>query len=418
MLGTAIEGNAIRPVFPMERARFHRRGAGETSGFGTGREVSEIPRRKGVQMKDIEEFLRKGILEIEPYVPGKPIEEVQAELGLSEIVKMASNENPLGPSPKALAAMGKELKRVNLYPEGSCALLRRRMARRLGIDDGMISFSNGADNCILLIANAFINEEDEIVMADPTFFVYRTVTKIMGGHPVYVRLKDHVHDLDAMLRRVGRKTKLVLICNPNNPTGTIVRKDELDEFVSRLPEHVILVLDEAYIEFVSDKQYPDGLDYVKEGYNVISLRTFSKIYGLAGLRIGYTVGCKEFVAALNRVREPFPVSTIAQAGALGALEDEEFREKVLKNNEEGKTYLYEEFNKMKLVYVPTHTNFVFVDFERGSQEISQSLLREGIIVRPGHLWNCPTFARVTIGTMEQNRRFIGVLKNVLGTVRK
>ena len=364
-------------------------------------------------MKDIKRFSRKGILDIEPYVPGKPIEEVQAELGLSEIAKMASNENPLGPSPKAIAAMETELKNVNLYPEGSCTLLRREMSKRLSIDEDMITFSNGADNCILLVANAFINEGDEVLMADMTFFVYKTVTKIMGGELVYASLRDYVHDLESMKKKIGPRTKLVFVCNPNNPTGTIVRKNELDDFVSNLPENTILVLDEAYFEFVSDEDYPNSLDYIREGYNVISLRTLSKLYGIAGLRIGYAMGCKELIEALNRVREPFPVSRIAQAGALAALEDEEFKEKVLRNNDEGKDYLYEEFEKMGLPYTPSYTNFVFVDLGRDSGGIFESLLKEGVIIRPGHLWNYPTFARVTIGTMEENQKFIGALKKAL-----
>lgn len=361
-------------------------------------------------MKDISKFLRNGIMELKPYVPGKPIEEVQAELGLTEIAKMASNENPLGPSPKAIAAVEREVRNINLYPEGPCTLIRREMSSRLDIKEDMITFSNGADNCILLVASAFINEGDEIVIGEPSFFVYKTVTNIMGGRPIYVKLKNHIHDLYAMQKAISKKTKLVFICNPNNPTGTIVKKDELDNFVSQIPDHTILVLDEAYFEFASDKDYPDGLDYIKKGYNVISLRTFSKIYGIAGLRIGYALGCNEFIAALNRVREPFPVSRVAQVGALAALEDEEFKEKTLKNNAEGKTYLYNEFEKMGLSYATTHTNFVFVDLKRDSNEFFQALLKQGIIIRPGHLWDCPTFIRITIGTMEQNRKFIDALK--------
>jgi histidinol-phosphate aminotransferase len=364
-------------------------------------------------MKDIQKLFRKGILEMESYVPGKPIEEVQAELGLTEIAKMASNECPLGPSPRAVAAMEKELNQANLYPEGPCTVLRREMSKRVGIDEDMITFSNGADNCILLVGSAFINEGDEILMADPTFFVYKTVTKIMGGHPVYVKLRNHVHDLDAMKQAIGERTKLVFVCNPNNPTGTVVKKRELDRFVANLPEHTILVLDEAYCDFVSERDWPDGLDYVKQGYNVISLRTLSKLYGLAGIRIGYALGNKEVVSALNKVREPFPVSRIAQAGALAALEDEEFKHRVLRSNEEGKGYLYEEFEKMALPYAPSHTNFVFVNLGIDSREIFQSLLREGIIIRPGHLWDCPTFVRVTVGTMDENRKFIGSLRKVL-----
>jgi len=379
--------------------------------------VPGILKRGRAEVKDVERFLRKGILEMEPYVPGKPIEEVQAELGLRQIAKMASNECPLGPSPKAVMAMERELGRVNLYPEGPCTALRREMSKRLGIDEDMITFSNGADNCILLIGNAFINGGDEILMADPTFFVYRTVARIMGGHPVTVKLRTHIHDLDSMLEAVGPRTKLVFVCNPNNPTGTIVGKRELDRFVRSIPEHAILVLDEAYFDFVLNGDCPDGLDYVKQGHNVIVLRTLSKLYGLAGIRIGYALGCKEFVAALNKVREPFPVSRIAQAGALGALDDEEFKMRVLKNNEEGKGYLYEEFGKIGLPYADSHTNFIFVDLGIDSRKVFQSLLREGIVIRPGHLWSCPTFARVTVGTMAENRKFMKGLKKVLQIFR-
>ena len=286
------------------------------------------------------------------------------------------------------------------------------MSKRLGIEEDMITFSNGVDNLLYMVANAFINEGDEIVMANPTFFVYTTVTKIMGGLPVYVKLKNGVHDLEAMLAVVSQKTRMVFICNPNNPTGTIVRKRELNDFLSKLPGDTLVVLDEAYFEFVSDKENPDGLDYIKEGYPVISLRTFSKLYGLAGLRIGYALGCREFIAALNRVREPFPVSRAAQAGAMAALADEAFTKRVLRNNEKGKAYLYKEFEKMGFPYVPSQTNFIFADLKRDSKEIFQSLLKQGIIIRPGHLWNCPTFARVTIGTMEESRKFIHSLKKI------
>jgi histidinol-phosphate aminotransferase len=364
-------------------------------------------------MKDIQKFVRKGNLDLKVYIPGKSIEEVQEELGLTEIAKLASNETPLGPSPKAVLAAKKELRNAHLYPEGRCTLLIREMSKKLGIEEEMITFSNGADNCILLIASAFINEGDEIVMGDPSFFVFQTVTKIMGGKPIFVKLKNHIHDLNAMRERVGKNTKLVFVCNPNNPTGTIVKKAELDKFVSQLPDFTILILDEAYFEFASDKDYPDGLDYIKQGYNVISLRTFSKIYGIAGLRIGYALGRPEFIAALNRVREPFPVSRVAQVAALAALDDEDYRERVLRNNEEGKAYLYNEFQKLDLPYAPSQTNFVFVDLKNDCERVFQDLLKKGIIIRPGNLWNYHTFVRISVGTMEQNRRAIEALKGCL-----
>lgn len=365
-------------------------------------------------MRDVQRFLRKGNLEIEPYASRPPIEEMQAELGLPKMTQMSLNENLLGPSPKALAAIEREMRNANLYPDGPCTILRTKMAGTLGIDEDMITIANGADNALLLVANAFINEGDEVVMADATFIVYTNVVKIMQGRPVYVGLKNHVHDLNAMLKPAGQRTKLVLVCNPNNPTGTIVRKQELDDFVSRLPDSAILVLDEAYSDFVTDQDYPDGLDYVRQGYNVICLRTFSKVSGLAGLRVGYALGCRELIAALNRVREAFPVSRLAQAAAVAAWRDDQFKQRVLESIEEGKAYLYREFEKMALPYVPSHTNFVFVDLGRDSQQIVQKLLEEGVLIAPGGQWNCPTFVRVTIGTMEGNRRLIGALKKALG----
>lgn len=361
-------------------------------------------------MGNVQNLARKGILDLKAYIPGKPVEEVQEELGLEEIIKLASNETPLGPSPKAMMAVEKELKDINFYPEGPCTLLRREMSKRLDIAKDMITFSNGADNCILLATSAFIDEGDEVVMGDPSFFVYQTATKIMGGKPIYVKLKNHTHDLSAMMDHVGKKTKLIFVCNPNNPTGTIVRKDELDRFVSRLPDHTILVMDEAYFEFASDEDYPDGLTYIKKGNNVISLRTFSKIYGIAGLRIGYALASSEIISVLNRVREPFPVSRVAQAGALAALGDDDYRGRVLKNNEEGKTFLSEELQKMGLICTPSQTNFIFVDLRSDAENVFQALLKKGIIIRPGSLWNCPTCARITIGTPEQNKKFIEALK--------
>ena len=357
--------------------------------------------------------MREGILEIEPYIPGKAIEDVRAELGLERIVKLASNENPLGPSPKAMEAMRKELKHVHLYPDGSCTALRQKIAGQLGIEEDMITLSNGADNVILLMGHAFVNQGDEVVIADPTFLVYETVTRLMGGRPVHVKLKQGVHDLDGMLKKVTPKTKLIFVCNPNNPTGTAVNRDELDDFVAALPDHTVMVLDEAYCEFVSMEDPPDALRYIKEGHNVIAFRTFSKMYGLAGLRLGYALGRRDLVAALARVREPFPVSRVAQAAALAALDDEAFKKRVLRNNEKGKAYLYKAFKTMGFDYFPTQTNFIFVDFERDSREVSDSLLGRGIIIRPGYLWGYSTYGRVSIGTMTENRMFIAALREIL-----
>ena len=362
---------------------------------------------------EIERLARKGILNIISYSPGKSIEEVQKEFGAKRWTKLASNENLLGPSPRALSAIQKELSKIYLYPEGLCPVLRQTLAKKLSVPERQVVISNGADNLILMIANAFVNEGDEVVMADPTFPVYTNVTQIMGGKPIKVKLKDYTHDLDAMLKKVNRKTKLVFICNPNNPTGTIVSLKAFESFLSHLPGHVIVVLDEAYGDFVEEAFNPNGLDYIQKRKQVIVLRTFSKVYGLAGLRIGYALGREDLIDCLYQVRDPFPVHRLAQVAAVAALKDEDHAIRSIQLVYEGKRYLYEELDKMGLSYVPSQANFVFIDFEKDSEEIFRALLREGIIIRPGKTWGYPTFGRVTVGRIADNRRFIQSLKKIL-----
>jgi len=361
----------------------------------------------------IEKLARKGILKIASYVPGKSIEEVQKEFGPKRWVKLASNENLLGPSPKAQAAIRNELPNIHLYPDGPCTILRKAMAEKFAIPEEMIVISNGADNLILMIANAFVNEGDEVVMADPTFSVYANVTQIMGGKPIKVKLKDFTHDLEAMLKKVNRKTKLVFICNPNNPTGTTVFLESFNTFLSKLPKHVIVVLDEAYGDFVEDAFYPNGLDYLKAKNPMMILRTFSKVYGLAGLRIGYALGREDLIHCLYQVRDPFPVHRLAQVAAMAALNDEDHVIQSIQFIYEGRRYLYKELDKMGFFYVPSQANFIFIDFKKNSEEVSQAFLKEGIIVRPGKVWGYPTFARVTIGRKEDNQKFIQALRKIL-----
>jgi histidinol-phosphate aminotransferase len=351
-------------------------------------------------------------MKIESYIPGKSIEEVQKEFGAKKWVKLASNENLLGPSPRAIVAIRRELPNIYLYPEGPCTILRKALAKKFAISEGMVVISNGADNLILMIASAFVNEGDEVVMADPTFSVYANVTQIMGGRSIKVKLKDFTHDLDTMLKKVNRKTKLVFICNPNNPTGTTVSLESFNTFLSRLPERVIVVLDEAYGDFVEDAFYPNGLDYIRERKQVIVLRTFSKVYGLAGLRIGFALGREDVVDCLYQVREPFPVHRLAQVAAVAALKDEDHAIKSIRLVCEGKRYLYRELDGMGLSYVPSQANFIFIDFGKDSEEVFQAFLKEGVIIRPGKIWGYSTFARVTVGKMEDNRRFIKALKKI------
>ncbi len=362
----------------------------------------------------LKELLRNGVLAVDAWPGGRPIEEVQAELGLSALALMATNENPLGPSPRAVEAMKAEIYKVNRYPQGPCEHLRRKVGAALGIGRETIMFSNGADNCLQIIACTFLNPGEEVVLARPTFSIYRTVARIAGAVPVEVPLRDYSHDLRAMAEKIGPRTKLVFVCNPNNPTGTIVRKKELDAFVASLPDHVVLILDEAYFEFVTDPEYPNALDYIQQGRAVVALRTFSKLYGIAGLRIGYTLASAELTSAMERVREPFPVSRIAEAAALAAMDDEEFKSRVLANNERSRRFFGESFARLGLPYVQTHTNFIFVDLKADAGETAQALLKQGYLICPGTAWKHPTFARITFGTMEENRGLIAAMARVLG----
>jgi len=362
---------------------------------------------------NIKKLARKGILDLTVYVPGRSIEEVEEEYGKKRWVKLASNENLLGPSPKAVRAMQKEVRNVYLYPEGPCTVLRQALARKFSVSDKRVVLSNGADNLIMMIANAFVDEGDEVVIADPTFSVYTNVTRIMGGIPVKVPVRDFTHDLPGMLKKVSKKTKLVLVCNPNNPTGTIVSKQAFEAFLSKLPVRVIVVLDEAYADFVEDAFYPNGLDYIGAGRQVIVLRTFSKVYGLAGVRIGYALGREDLIDCLYRVRDAFPVNRLAQVAAAAALEDVDHAVRSIQLVYEGRRYLYKELEGMGLFYVPSEANFILIDFGRDAGEVSQGLLREGVIIRPGKIWGYPTSGRVTIGRMEDNRGFIKALKKVI-----
>lgn len=366
-------------------------------------------------MKDnIIKLARSGIQVLKEYIPGKPIEEVKREYGLDEIIKMASNENPFGPSPKAVEAMIKAINNVNLYPEGSSLMLRQKIAGNFGINEDMVILANGADNVLGLIAQATVNEGDEVVMGDPTFAAYETRTRIMGGLPVKVPLKNFTYDLPAVAKKITSKTKLVFVCNPNNPTGTIVNREEVEDFMNAVPHECIVVFDEAYGEFVSPNIYPQTIKYIQDQRNVMMVRTFSKLFGLAGLRVGYAVGPKHLMSMLRKVVEPFPVNRLAQSGALAAIDDHEFSDKVLAENEKGKKYLYQQFSKMKMAYCPSYTNFIFVDLGMDGQLVFTKLLEQGIIIRPGGLWHYPQFARITIGTWDQNEKLIQALKKIIG----
>jgi histidinol-phosphate aminotransferase len=350
---------------------------------------------------------------ITPYVPGKPIEEVERELGLSDVIKMASNENPLGPSPLAVKAIEEYLPKISFYPDGNSYYLKSALAGHFNLQEENIVTGNGADELIILIGAAYLNPGDEIIMAQPSFSEYEFSARLMDAVPVHVPCKDFRHDLKAMAAAVTDKTKVIFICNPNNPTGTIVTHKELEQFLMELPSGILVVLDEAYNEYVGDPSYPHSLEFLKQGFNVLILRTFSKIYGLAGLRIGYGLAGEEVITDLNTVREPFNVNSLAQIAARAALNDQEHLNAVRKVNTSGKEYLEREFTRMGLFHLPTEANFVFVDVGVDSRELFRKLLHKGVIIRTGDIFGYPQFIRVSIATEEANRRFIKALDECL-----
>ena len=296
-------------------------------------------------MKKEKSLIRESIADLKPYVPGKPIEDVKRELGLKEVIKLASNETSVGPSPLAVEAVIKEVQNINLYPEATSRLLREKLAIKLKIDKEMIIFGNGADDILDLIGMAFINEGDEVITSETTFPAYRTAVKIMGGEFISVKLKDFRFDLEGIIEKINEKTKMIFLCNPNNPTGTILTKEEINGFMEKIPQDIIVVFDEAYCDYVENKSYANGLSFVSEGKNVIVVRTFSKIAGIAGVRIGYAIARQELISYLRRVVNPFTTNRLAQVAALASLDDEEHYKKVLNSNHEGKKYLYKELNK-------------------------------------------------------------------------
>ncbi len=359
------------------------------------------------------DICRKCILNLTPYVPGKPIEEVKRELGIDDIIKLASNENPLGPSPKAVAAMKEALENVALYPEGSCFELRQVLAKYLGVDPGMLIFGAGADEVIHYLGIALLEDGDEIVQAHPSFVQYKAAATLMDCPTHMVPLKDWTHDLDAMLDKVNGRTKMFFITNPNNPTGTIVSADEVERVLNALPSRCLLVLDEAYYEYADDPNYTRSVEWVKEGRNVIALRTFSKIYALAGMRVGYGIAPKHIIDMLERVRAPFNVNSVAQVGAIASLNDPEQVSRTRELNNRAKNYFYAELDAMGLPYTPTQANFLWIDVKRDCKQVFAELMKRGVIVRTGDIFGHPTHIRVTTGTDEQNSRFISTLREVL-----
>lgn len=363
----------------------------------------------------IETIARRCIFEHRDYIPGKPIEEVQKEFGLTDIVKLASNENPLGTSPKAVDAMVQEARTAAFrYPVSQCTALAEKLAARLGVQSAQIYLDNGEDAVITMLGLTFFSPEDEVIAADITFPAYENIAAKMGCHLVKVPLTDSGnYDLDGILRAVTGRTKAVFLCNPNNPTGRIVTRDQAELFAAQLPERVLLVMDEAYCDFADPDLYPDSIQMLPAHKNLIVLRTFSKLYGLAGVRCGYAVADAEIIRVMNKAREPFPVSRIAQAGAGAALDDTDFVRRTLANNRQGLQTLYKAFDAMGLAYYPSHANFVYVELGQDAEPIFQKMLRLGVIVRPLGGMGKKTAMRITVGLPEENEQLIRALRQAL-----
>ena len=357
---------------------------------------------------------RKTIENLEPYKPGKPISEVKRELGLSDVVKLASNENPLGCSPRAVKAIVDWTNDAGLYPNGNSTELRNALASKFNLSPSQFLFGAGTDQILEIIAQTYINPGDETIMGWPSFSRYEAVTRIMDGIIIKLPLTDDYRlDLDAFLDAINEKTRIIWVCNPNNPTGTIITEQEQREFLKNVPENILVVLDEAYYEYVQNSNYPRSVELLNEYDNIIVLRTFSKIYGLAGLRVGYAISNENIIACLNRVRGPFNVNAAAQAAAAASLNDQEFVQDSIKINQEGKQYLYRAFKDMGLEYIPANGNFIMVNVEKDSLQVFKDLLLKGVIVRSGDIFDMDNWLRITIGTPEQNTVLINALKSVL-----
>ena len=346
------------------------------------------------------------------YRPGTPIEDVKRRFKLSSVIKLASNENALGPSPKAVAALRRELGMLHRYPDAACRILRARLATHWRVDPACLVVGNGSDELLVLALRAFVDPGDQVVVASPTFLIYELQARACAASVTVVPLKGYRYDLPAMQAVVTPKTKLVFIANPDNPTGTYVTKQELETFLRGLPHQTVVVVDEAYYEFVQARDYPQTLAYLQE-YPIIVTRSFSKAYGLAGLRVGYGMARPELVSALDAVREPFNVNSLAQAAACAALDDTAFLKRTRQLVVEGRQYLIRALDALKLRHIPSVTNFLLIELGPRAPRLAEALLRQGVIVREMSAWKLTGCVRVTIGTMAENRRFVTALKRCL-----
>jgi len=360
-------------------------------------------------------LIKDNVFGITAYVPGRPIEEVQRELGIKNIYKLASNENPLGPSPKALLAIKKGLATVNRYPDGACFYLKEAVSKQFKLSADNFIFGNGSDELIDIIIKTFLKNKEEVLSANITFLEYKIITEVNGGIFKSVPLSGFKFDLKAIKKNITPKTKIIFIANPNNPTGTYLSKAEVKEFLKNLPKKVIVVFDEAYFEFVENKDFFNSLrdQNLINKNNIITLRTFSKAYGLAGLRLGYAIAKPNLISFMNRVRQPFNVNSMAQVAGIAALEDKAFIKRTQELIFKGKRFFYQTFDKLKIKYAPSAANFILFDAKENGVNFTKKMLKKGVILRDMAQYGLDNFVRVTIGTEKENRTFLKELKRII-----
>ena len=357
------------------------------------------------------------IMSLKAYKPGKPIEELEREYGIKNSIKLASNENPLGPPASAVAAIKDAAGNIHRYPDGGGFVLSRKIAEKTGVLPENIVLGNGSDDIIGFLSRAFLAPGDEAVMTLPSFLMYEIMVKSAGATAVMIPLQDASHsfgtDLDEMLTRITPKTRMVFLTNPNNPTGAIITKEAFESFLNALPDGIVLVMDEAYIEFADKLQCVSGIDYLDNRVPVIVLRTFSKLYGLAGIRVGYGIMSSGLSEVLHRVRQPFNVNSLAQAAAIAALDDDDYLKKTEMVISEGLEYLYKALDKLGIDYFPTQANFFLIDVKQDADVVFEKMLRQGVIVRSMCSYGYPEYIRLTVGLPEENRRFIDAFEKVM-----
>lgn len=353
------------------------------------------------------------ILTIKPYVPGKPIADVKRELGLKSVIKLASNENPYPPSPKVMAAMSKACRDVNRYPDGGCVELRQALSKFLNVSPDQLIFGNGSDEVIVLAVKAFVGKGDEVIIAQPSFLIYDIAARLAGAKIHAVPLKGFRYDVEAMKAKLNARTRIIFIGNPDNPSGTYLDRDAVRSIIKAASPKTLIFIDEAYFEYVHAADYPDSIALIKKHPNVLVTRTFSKMYGLAGLRVGYGIGAPDVIDVLNRLREPFNVNSVAQAAAVAALADQKYYKNIAKDVEEQRQYLYRSLTGLNLKYEESCTNFILINVGGDSAAMAKSLLSKGVIIRDMNAWGLKGYIRVSIGSAAENKRFIKSLGECL-----